>query len=140
MNKNQTILVEIEGSTFEVVIEDLETSPIKTTVNGTEVLVTIPETNRPAESIHSAKSEHVVTHQNNPIFSSDQLLSPLPGKIVEVFVKSGDHVEKGQVVVIIEAMKMKNSIRSIRSGTVKQVHVAAGDGVSHKQLLVEFTE
>jgi propionyl-CoA carboxylase alpha chain len=51
-----------------------------------------------------------------------------------------DAVEKGQVILIIEAMKMKNSIRSTRSGKVKEVHVRAGDNVTHKQLMVEFTE
>ena len=75
---------------------------------------------------------------NQPSGGSSSLNAPLPGTIVEVFVKAGDKVEAGQVVLIIEAMKMKNSIRSTVSGTVDKVLVSQGQSVAHKQALVEF--
>jgi biotin carboxyl carrier protein len=62
----------------------------------------------------------------------------LPGTIVEVFVKSGDEIELGKVVLVIEAMKMKNSILSTRAGRVAEVLVHAGQTVAHKQALVKF--
>jgi biotin carboxyl carrier protein len=46
----------------------------------------------------------------------------------------------GQVILIIEAMKMKNSIRSIHTGTVSEVLVNAGQSVAHKQALLKFAE
>ena len=64
--------------------------------------------------------------------------APLPGTIIEIFVKAGDEVESGQVVLVIEAMKMKNSIRSTREGKVSAVLVSAGQTVTHKQALMEF--
>jgi pyruvate carboxylase subunit B len=70
--------------------------------------------------------------------SGNALTAPLPGTVVEVFVKAGDKVETGQVVLVIEAMKMKNSIRSVFSGTVSEVLVSAGQSVAHKQGLVKF--
>ena len=55
-------------------------------------------------------------------------------------MKAGDKVEAGQVIVIIEAMKMKNSIRSVYSGTIGEVLVSAGQSVAHKQALIKFAE
>jgi biotin carboxyl carrier protein len=129
--------VQIEGKTFEVILDDLDTKPIKAIVNGTEVMVT------PIEALEEPVDTDVEKKDLLPTaisFTSDQVLSPLPGKIIDVFIKVNDAVEKGQVILIIEAMKMKNSIRSTRSGKVKEVHVRAGDNVTHKQLMVEFTE
>lgn len=66
------------------------------------------------------------------------LTAPLPGTVTEVFVRPGETIESGHVVLIIEAMKMKNSIRSVRGGKVTEVLVSAGQAVSHKQALVRF--
>jgi biotin carboxyl carrier protein len=68
------------------------------------------------------------------------MVAPLPGTVIELFVKAGDQVETGQVLLIIEAMKMKNSIRSTRSGTVGEVLVSAGQSVAHKQPLLQFAD
>lgn len=129
--------VQIEGKTFEVILDDLDTKPIKAIVNGTEVMVTPIEALEEPVDTDLEKKELLPTAIS---FTSDQVLSPLPGKIIDVFIKVNDAVEKGQVILIIEAMKMKNSIRSTRSGKVKEVHVRTGDNVTHKQLMVEFTE
>jgi biotin carboxyl carrier protein len=66
------------------------------------------------------------------------LTAPLPGTVIELFTRTGDYVEAGQVLLIIEAMKMKNSIRSTRAGTILEVLVNAGETVAHKQALVRF--
>jgi pyruvate carboxylase subunit B len=72
--------------------------------------------------------------------SGNTQTAPLPGTVVEVFVKAGDKVEAGQVILVIEAMKMKNSIRSVYSGTISEVLVSAGQSVAHKQPLTKFTD
>jgi acetyl-CoA/propionyl-CoA carboxylase biotin carboxyl carrier protein len=54
---------------------------------------------------------------------------PMQGTIVKVLVEVGQHVEAGQAVVVLEAMKMENQISAERDGTVKEVRVAAGDTV-----------
>jgi len=76
----------------------------------------------------------------SPSLHDGVISSPLPGTVIEVFVKPGDTIEAGQVVLIIEAMKMKNSIRSTKDGIVAAVLVSAGQTVAHKQTLVEFQE
>lgn len=63
---------------------------------------------------------------------------PMPGKIVAVKVEAGQEVQQGQVLVILEAMKMQNEIASPASGVVKAVHVKPGQTVEGKDLLVEI--
>jgi biotin carboxyl carrier protein len=61
---------------------------------------------------------------------------PMPGKIVEVLVSEGDSVEKGQGLVIVEAMKMENEVRSPIDGEVKEIKVKPGDTVEGGVVLV----
>lgn len=65
------------------------------------------------------------------------LVSPMPGKIIQVSVKPDDFVQKGQTLVIMEAMKMEHTIRAPTSGVVKKVHHKAGDKIGKDVLLVE---
>jgi biotin carboxyl carrier protein len=62
----------------------------------------------------------------------------MPGNIVNVLVKAGDRVEKGQVLLILEAMKMENEIMSPRDAVVAGVHVNKGDSVDSGKLLVSL--
>lgn len=64
--------------------------------------------------------------------------SPIAGTILEIKCKAGDSVTQGQVLLVIEAMKMKTSIAAPAAGTVKRVPVAVGDSVRENQMLVEF--
>ena len=61
---------------------------------------------------------------------------PMPGKVIEVLVSEGDSVEKGQGLVIVEAMKMENEVRSPISGGVKDIKVKPGDAVEGGAILV----
>ena len=67
-----------------------------------------------------------------------EVCSMMPGKVVELLAQVGDAVEKDQGVIIIEAMKMENEIRAPVAGTVKAIHVEAGQTVESGELLVEL--
>lgn len=62
--------------------------------------------------------------------------SPMPGLIISVPAQEGQAVRKGDVVVILESMKMENELRSPRDGVIKRVHVEEGAGVEKNQALV----
>lgn len=64
--------------------------------------------------------------------------APMPGRIIQVMVKPGDVVKSGQDVVILEAMKMENSIMANKAGTIKQVLVSEGEAVAADAPLVEI--
>jgi biotin carboxyl carrier protein len=66
-----------------------------------------------------------------------QLVSvPMPGKVVALLVSEGDAIEKGQGLVIVEAMKMENEVRSPITGSVKEIKVKPGDTVEGGAVLV----
>jgi len=66
------------------------------------------------------------------------LRAPMPGLIVQLRVKPGDHVSAGDGLVVMEAMKMENELRAPAAGTVRAVHVSVGAAVEKGALLVEL--
>lgn len=68
------------------------------------------------------------------------LTAPMPGVILEVNVKAGDQVERGQQVAILDAMKMHNVIGAPRAGVVGEVFVQAGQAVDHGDAIIKFKE
>jgi biotin carboxyl carrier protein len=132
--------VKIADRTFEVEIEDLNARPVLARVDGQRIELT-PQ-GAPTQPV-IAGSEAVTALPHGTALhqmSGSSMLSPLPGTVTEVFVKPGEQVETGKVLLVIEAMKMKNSIRSVRSGTVGAVLVSPGQSVAHRQPLVSFAD
>jgi len=70
--------------------------------------------------------------------SSNAMTAPMPGVVLSVEVAPGAQVVRGQTLLVLEAMKMKNDIKSDHDAHVKHVHVASGDQVKHGDLLIEF--
>jgi biotin carboxyl carrier protein len=64
-----------------------------------------------------------------------QVLAPMPGKVVRVLARDGESVEANQGLVVIEAMKMQNEIRAPKSGTLERVLVSEGQAVAAGQAL-----
>uniref|UniRef100_A0A7C1FIG4 Acetyl-CoA carboxylase biotin carboxyl carrier protein subunit n=1 Tax=Caldilinea aerophila TaxID=133453 RepID=A0A7C1FIG4_9CHLR len=64
------------------------------------------------------------------------ITAPIPGLVIKTLVNPGDSVEEGQPLVILEAMKMENEIRSIRSGMVKTILVSPGQRVEQNAVLI----
>jgi biotin carboxyl carrier protein len=139
------IQVKIDEQVFEVEIEDVHARPVIAVVDGEHFEVwpeeIAPEVGRTTPVARS--SAPVVTKTTSPVSSSNTgsaltVTAPLPGVIISIDVKAGDVVKRGQSLLTLEAMKMKNAIRSTREGTIAEVHVAIGDQVNHGQLLVSF--
>ena len=70
--------------------------------------------------------------------TSKLVLSPMPGLVVSMDVTAGQQVREGEVVCVLEAMKMQNIIRAERDGVVKAVNAKGGDPVAADEVLVEF--
>jgi biotin carboxyl carrier protein len=64
-----------------------------------------------------------------------QVFAPMPGKVIRILVQEGDQVETGQGLLVVEAMKMQNEIRSPRGGTVERLHVKEGQPVNAGEVL-----
>lgn len=68
----------------------------------------------------------------------NQLKAPMPGLVIEYFVKEGDEVQAGDKLMILEAMKMENVIKATGEGKIKKLVVSKGNTVEKNQLLIEF--
>ena len=145
--------VKIGERLFDVEIADINTHPIIAKVDGESFEVWTENESQPGVSLSPAATlpgpapvpvGSAPLPAAAPLPSSNMsgrvMVAPLPGTVVEVFVKPGEYVESGHVMLIIEAMKMKNSIRATRAGTLDAVLVNPGQTVAHKQPLVEFSE
>lgn len=143
------LTVKIDDRSFLVEIDDLNARPVLAAVEGETFEVwpeeAVVETQaaavKPAQA--AAPAPIRVAPAAAPINIADAakvVAAPLPGTIVAIAVKEGAVVKVGQELLTLEAMKMKNSIRASREGTVKSILVNIGDQVRHGQALVEYAD
>lgn len=66
--------------------------------------------------------------------------APMPGMVLNVLVEPGAEVEKDQPILILEAMKMENVLKSPRAGQIAAIHAVQGNAVEKNEVLVEFTK
>ena len=64
------------------------------------------------------------------------LLAPMPGLVIDIQVKVGDEVKEGQVLLILESMKMQNELKAPRDGKIAQIQAKDGDNVERKETLL----
>jgi biotin carboxyl carrier protein len=133
-------VIKVADKCYEVEIEDIHARPVIARVDGQEFRVNPEEEIQPAirEDVEALKPAPVPKQTTTTGVMTNELSAPLPGTVTEVFVRPGDTIETGQVILVIEAMKMKNSIRSTRAGQIAEVLVDSGQTVAHKQSLVRF--
>ncbi len=133
-------VVKVADKSYEVEIEDIHARPVIARVDGQEFKVIPEDRGKLAIQRKASEPSDLPKHPAASGINTNELTAPLPGVVTEVFVKPGETIEMGQVVLIIEAMKMKNSIRSTCAGTIAEVLVSAGQTVTHKQVLVKFVD
>ena len=68
----------------------------------------------------------------------NQVKAPMPGLILDIIVGEGSEVKKGETIMILEAMKMENILKSPGDGVVEAIKVKKGDSVEKNQLLIQF--
>ncbi|MDE6001915.1 MAG: acetyl-CoA carboxylase biotin carboxyl carrier protein subunit [Prevotella sp.] len=140
MNKYQ---YKVQGVDYEVEIEEVEGNIAKVNVNGIPFEVELqqpinaakhPNIVKPkVEAPKPAASAQPVAAQSQPASapagSGNPLKAPLPGTINSINVKVGDTIAVGDVVIVLEAMKMQNNIEAEYAGTVTSILVNPGDSV-----------
>ena len=142
------IHVRIQDKTFEVKIGDIQARPIQAEVDGEIFEVWPEETLVPSDTSLTVSSTPQITHPVPPVESNGSpvrpsektktVIAPIPGVIVEIAANVGDSVTYGQELCVLEAMKMKNSIRANRDGSIKEILISIGDHVRQSQVLMEF--
>ena len=139
--------VEVEGQEYEVRLsgdEDLTEARISPEiVLAREAAQNLPQTApaaRPAAPFPAASSPPPSPRPSTDGHIVGALTAPMPGKILSVEVKQGDRVSRGQTVVILEAMKMKNAIKSPYDGVVLEIMVRAEQTVAYGDPLAQLGE
>jgi len=90
------------------------------------------------ETVESIPSEGIIGGKRPKAVDMGDVSSPMPGKVVSLKVSPGDKVKKGDVLLIIEAMKMENEIHSPIDGTVGEIYVREGDQINPEECLIKI--
>lgn len=148
MSKRVTVIV--EGREYIVEVGDLSESPIKATVNQRTYRVEVPERTphevpeqsspAPGRDVPPAVPAPAARREppRTPGASNSAVIAPMPGNIIEIMVKAGDAVNPGDVICVLEAMKMNNLIRTNHAGVIASVDVVAGQAVDYGAVLATF--
>ena len=109
----------------------------KVKVNGKVYEVEVEAVDEVNGSIQTQQPVAAVKKENKPVSEGAKIVAaPITGKILEVKVKVGDMVKKGQTVAVMEAMKLENEIQSAFDGKVVEIRVGKGDDIKNKEALM----
>ena len=138
--------ITVRGTEYDVEVGDLNTSPIKVYVDGEEFEV--------ENSGELREASGLVQGSTKPAMDVDPVLSKpkpktvlpddltvramMPGRITKVYVAVGDFIKISDEILVMESMKMENTITSALEGQIKSVLVVEGDSVQHGQSLIEL--
>ena len=117
----------LDGASFEMIVEETQQS-FEVTLRGEQFHV----------QIEDERTRRLHGGRQGPALPQGDLTvrAPIPGLVVKVLVQDGDEVIEDQPLIILEAMKMENEIRAMRSGVVRKVEVSAGKSVEQDAVLI----
>ena len=119
-HENNTIDLEVNGTTYSVKMKE-EVKNLKTPT------LVRKSSNTPIEPI-----------KINPHAGTSKIIAPIPGVVLSIKVNIGDVIKVGDELLVLEAMKMENSITSEKSGTVTAVNIKVGQQVLQSEVMIEL--
>ena len=136
----------IRGNKYDVELLNIEDNVAEIEVNGSRYEVEIDQevktTKTPKlvrqQAIPTADTDRAKTSKPSEKKGAGNIKAPLPGTILQIFVKEGDVVKSGDKLLIMEAMKMENNISADKEGKITAVKVKQGDSVLEGDVLVEI--
>ena len=126
-----TALVNVNGTEYEVGISELSRMEMP------EMMKAAPQTAPPPSSSSAPEPQKCLVESAGGLTT---VKAPIPGLVIEAKVSVGDAVKPGDVLLVVETMKMENNVVSPRSGTVKEILVKKGDTVTDGMPLVVIAE
>tara|TARA_B100000700_G_C14907498_1_gene790508 strand:- start:367 stop:789 length:423 start_codon:yes stop_codon:yes gene_type:complete len=135
-------LLEIDGKKYEVEV-DLSGSNPSVLVNGKKIDVTIDNSNnlekpkisrKQTKKTAEEKKDSAVESTNDP----GDLKALMPGKVTKVLVSSGQNVKVGEPVLLMESMKMEQTIVATKDGDISEILVSEGDTVEVGKIMIKI--
>jgi glutaconyl-CoA/methylmalonyl-CoA decarboxylase subunit gamma len=140
----------INGNQYDAEVLSIEDNIAEIEINGTRYSVEVDKTMQPVKTPKLVRSVSVPSTDAHPSIAKTSspsspkgagtIKSPLPGVILDLFVKEGDIVKIGQRVLVLEAMKMENNIEADKAGTIISIAKHKGDAVMEGDVLIVIGE
>ncbi|MDD3124365.1 MAG: biotin/lipoyl-binding protein [Candidatus Kapabacteria bacterium] len=131
--------IAVDGKQYDVeveILEDDENNVLPSYYNQTAPVNVAPRAAAPAAAAAAAAPRAKKTPTKAA--GENELTSPINGVVLEIPTKAGQTVAEGEVVIVLEAMKMKTNISSPKAGEIASINVSLGDRVEAGQSLVTF--
>ncbi len=134
----------IRGHAYDVEIINVEDNVAEIEVNGTQYRVELEKEFKKTKTpklVRSKVPSPTIKERKIPKNISGKatkVVAPLPGTILQIFVKVGDTINAGDKLLIMEAMKMENQVLAEKGGTIKSISVSQGDSVLQNDVLLEI--
>jgi biotin carboxyl carrier protein len=133
---------DIKGQEYDVEIKKIINNMAEVEVNGTVYQVEVKQDAKQSKTPILVRSEPAIpksAHKfKKKISGTYEVKSPLPGNIMNVFVKENDEVKKGDKLLMYEAMKMENIIYAEKEGQIAKIRVKPGDNILEGDVLMEI--
>ncbi|MCD4747248.1 MAG: biotin/lipoyl-binding protein [Bacteroidales bacterium] len=149
--KDKEYEFEISGVSYNSKLEHLDKGEIDFTVNNNTYLATISKGEEGMTKVtinacnfllsrNDLLDSELTTIEDEALSADEEksIISPIPGKIFKIKVKEGDKIQKGDIVIIIDAMKMENNISAKKDGVIKKIHVSINEMVEVNTVLIEL--
>ncbi|HOU14429.1 MAG TPA: acetyl-CoA carboxylase biotin carboxyl carrier protein subunit [Anaerolineae bacterium] len=137
--------VTIRGKQYTVEIADPHARPVRAIVDGEVIEVNVapapvvtapPPIVTPAPVVAAPQPVSAPPAVAAPDETLEEVKAPLPGTVVSINVTTGDAVQRGHELCVLEAMKMNNPIRANRAGVIRKIVVTVGQQVQHNDCLM----
>lgn len=136
--------ITIDGKNYEVTVNETDQNTANVEVNGTSYNVSYEKDKvvapRVAHTVAAPAAAPTKVSAPRPAAtgSATSIKSPLPGTITTINAKVGAQVKRGDVLIVMEAMKMENNIMANKDGQIKAIHVTAGQTVAQDDPLIDL--
>lgn len=131
-------VINVNGNRYEVEVEEVGGSVSAAQPAAAPVQAAPAEPARPVQKAETPAAPKPAVNASAPE-GAVKITAPMPGTILDIVVKPGDEVKRGDILLILEAMKMENEIVSPQDGVIASVNTLKGESVNSGDLLVSIS-
>jgi len=128
--------ITVDGKVYEVEVEEIGGNESAGTIFVPQPVAAKVKEEPVSQKVVKPSSNSAPTKAPTAVVAGEEVVAPMPGKVLQLKVSEGDSVKDGDTLLILEAMKMENEIVANASGSIKKINVAANDMVDTGDVLL----